>query len=150
MDPHEALTIMSSTIKIVSALAAALLLTTATVQADDAPAAVDGEKKCIALQRIRNTKVIDNQHIRFELLGGKYYMNELPSKCPGLRKDKPFMYKTSLSQLCDLDIITVLEQTGGGYMQGASCGLGKFVPHDKDAKDKADKAMEATSDAKPV
>jgi hypothetical protein len=144
---------MSSTIKIVSALATALLLTTAPVQAEDAPAAVDGEKKCIALQRIRSTKVIDNQHIRFELQGGKYYMNELPNKCPGLRKDKPFMYKTSLNQLCDLDIITVLEQAGGSFMQGASCGLGKFVPYDKDAhdaKEKADKAAKVISGAKPV
>ncbi|MEJ2760591.1 MAG: hypothetical protein P8126_03375, partial [Gammaproteobacteria bacterium] len=36
------------------------------------------------------------------------------------------MYRTSLSQLCDLDIITVLDSVGGEYRPGASCGMGHF------------------------
>ncbi len=38
------------------------------------------------------------------------------------------MYKTSMSQLCELDMITVLNNMGFGFMQGATCGLGKFYP----------------------
>jgi hypothetical protein len=42
------------------------------------------------------------------------------------------MYRTSLPQLCDLDIITVLDDAGFGFMPGASCGLGRFYPITKD------------------
>jgi len=38
------------------------------------------------------------------------------------------MYRTSLSQLCDLDLITVLESGGFGLMPLSSCGLGRFYP----------------------
>ena len=93
--------------------------------------AVEGTKKCIPVYKISSIDVLDNQHIRFEVLGGPDYMNTLPNKCPGLTKYSPIMYKTALSQLCDLDTITVLHEVGSGFMRGASCGLGKFVPMDE-------------------
>ena len=95
------------------------------------PALADDEesaKKCIPLYRISSVDVLDSQHIRFETHGGPDYMNTLPNKCPGLSKHDPIMYKTSLNRLCDLDTITVLNQIGSGFIQGATCGLGKFVP----------------------
>ncbi len=51
----------------------------------------------------------------------------LPDACPGLGFERAFGYRTSLSQLCKQDIITVL-QTGAGPMAGASCGLAEFQP----------------------
>jgi hypothetical protein len=41
------------------------------------------------------------------------------------------MYRTSLNQLCDLDVITVLDDSGFGLMPQASCGLGQFYAIDK-------------------
>ncbi|MDH3511808.1 MAG: hypothetical protein OER85_13220, partial [Gammaproteobacteria bacterium] len=38
----------------------------------------------------------------------------------------------SLSQLCDLDIITVLNDYGFGFTPGPSCGLGRFYPITKE------------------
>jgi ethanolamine utilization protein EutP (predicted NTPase) len=64
------------------------------------------------------------------MLGGKIYRNTLPHSCPGLGFEEKFMYKTSLSQLCSVDIITVLHNAGG-LNRGASCGLGKFQPMEK-------------------
>ena len=92
----------------------------------------DGAKKCIHINRISSVRVIDNQHIRFKMSGGTDYLNTLPHTCPGLGKHTPIMYKTSLNQLCDLDTVTVLNSIGGGFMRGASCGLGKFVPLTED------------------
>ena len=85
-------------------------------------------KHCLPIQSISTTRVIDRQHILFKMRSGPDYMNELPNKCPGPYKSKAIMYKTSLSKVCDLDIVTVLDSIGGGYMPGASCGLGHFVP----------------------
>ena len=92
----------------------------------------DDSKRCISLARIDRTHVLDDYSILFYLRGRKVYINKLPRKCPGLRRADSFMYKTSLSQLCDLDIITALDNIGFGFSRGASCGLGKFYPIDKD------------------
>ncbi len=79
---------------------------------------------CLALRRIRDTRVLSDQVIDFRLLGGRTYRNTLPASCPGLGFEERFAYKTSLDRLCSVDVITVLR--AGGPPQGPSCGLGRF------------------------
>jgi hypothetical protein len=88
---------------------------------------------CVQITSIRSTDVRDDRTIDFILNGNKVYRNTLPYSCPSLGFEKRFMYETSLSQLCSVDIITVLYQTSG-LQRGASCGLGKFQPMQKMAK----------------
>ena len=83
---------------------------------------------CVELSRIRESKVIDDRTIDFVLRDGSVLRNTLPSSCPSLGFERAFTYKTSISRLCSVDIITVIMQ-GGGVRTGASCGLGKFVPY---------------------
>jgi hypothetical protein len=80
---------------------------------------------CVQLNRIHHTRVRDDQTIDFFMNGGKVMRNTLPYECPALAFEERFAYETSLSRLCSLDTITVL-QSGAG--RGASCGLGKFQP----------------------
>jgi len=87
---------------------------------------------CIPINQIRSTNVRDDRTIDFIVGGSKIYRNTLPNSCPSLGFEKRFAYKTSLSQLCSVDIVTVLMQGGGsGLMRGASCGLGAFQPMEK-------------------
>ncbi len=81
---------------------------------------------CVSLQSIRSTQVHGDSTIDFHMNGGKVYRNTLPNSCPSLGFEERFLYKTSLSQLCSVDIITVLQSPG--LSQGPSCGLGKFQP----------------------
>jgi hypothetical protein len=119
-------------------LCAVLAATTLPVLAKEKPdpyvpasgAAVD----CVQIQSIRSTNVRDDRTIDFIMNGNKVYRNSLPNSCPSLGFEKRFMYKTSLSQLCSVDIITVLWNVGTGLQQGAGCGLGKFQPMEKAAK----------------
>ncbi len=60
--------------------------------------------------------------------GDEVYRNDLPHSCPGMRRNDTLMYRTSVGQLCNVDIITVLEDWGFGFAPGASCGLGMFHP----------------------
>lgn len=90
------------------------------------PAAEAGH--CVSLARIRQTRVLDDRTILFELTGNETLVNHLPYRCPGLGFDKSFGYKTSLSELCSQDIIWVITNTPG-MQRGASCGLGKFEPY---------------------
>ncbi|WP_088182716.1 hypothetical protein [Sphingobium sp. Z007] len=89
---------------------------------------------CVPIQSIRSTNVRDDRTIDFIMNGNKVYRNILPNSCPSLGFEKRFLYKTSLSQLCSVDIITVLWNGGPGLQQGASCGLGKFQPMEKAPK----------------
>ena len=80
-------------------------------------------KRCVSLNRIQSTKVLDDRTIFFKMRGKKHYVNRMSRKCPSLKREERFMYKTSIGQLCSVDIITVLDSFGRSW---ASCGLGKF------------------------
>ena len=80
-------------------------------------------KRCISLNRIGRTKVLDDKTIFFKMRGKKHYVNRMKYKCPSLKREERFMYKTSIGRLCSIDTITVLDSFGRSW---ASCGLGKF------------------------
>ena len=87
----------------------------------------DGKpESCISLNRIRQSHVRNDRVIDFEMYGGKLYRNTLDYSCPSLGFEKRFAYRTSMSELCSVDIITVLQSPG--ITRGASCGLGEFQP----------------------
>jgi hypothetical protein len=88
--------------------------------------AVGEPKSCVTISQIRSTKVVDNSTIDFRMAGGKTYRNALPQSCPGLKFEDRFSYRTSLNQLCSVDIVRVLHDQGGRLYEGAGCGLGKF------------------------
>jgi hypothetical protein len=76
---------------------------------EPAPVRAVGEPvSCVTLSQIRSTKVIDNSTIDFHMAGRKIYRNSLPQSCPGLKFEDHFSYKTSLNQLCSVDIVRVL------------------------------------------
>jgi len=115
--------------------AIALMAAALGISADARPLRPEQEAKirpvgdavdCIPLHSIRNTRVRDDRTIDFYMDGRKVYRNTLPNSCPQLGFEEKFSYKTSLSQLCSVDIITVLHSAP--LMSGASCGLGKFQP----------------------
>jgi hypothetical protein len=80
---------------------------------------------CVQLVSIDHTRVRDDRTIDFYMRGRQVYRNTLPQSCPGLGFEESFSYKTSLSRLCSVDIITVLHHD---RIRGASCGLGQFQP----------------------
>lgn len=116
-------------------LAAAMILTAIAAAPSTArdrnhvPAAtVTGSaRSCIPLRAIRDSQVRSDSVIDFMTSRDKGYRVTIDPPCPGLGFDRAFSYKTSLSQLCAQDIITVLRQDGG-LTPGASCGLAPFQP----------------------
>jgi len=95
-------------------------------QADIPPGNVTGEAvSCIQINRIKNTRVHGDETIDFVMDGGTVYRNTLPNRCYSLGFEERFAYQTSTSQLCNVDLITVLHSDGA---RGTSCGLGMFLP----------------------
>jgi hypothetical protein len=84
-----------------------------------------GERKmCLNAASIKETLILDDQTILFEMYGGTIYISRLPIKCDGLRVSGGFSYKISSSKLCKQEIITIVEE---GPFHGSKCGLGEFI-----------------------
>ena len=112
-------------------LGSVTLASTAAAQDD-----IDREgERCISVTRLRSTHVVDDRTVLFYMRGGDIYRNVLRHDCPGLKRENRFSYKVSVSRLCSVQTITVLEDFGGSLSRGISCGLGKFYQISKDEAD---------------
>ncbi|MFC4292635.1 hypothetical protein ACFOWX_09450 [Sphingorhabdus arenilitoris] len=108
----------------------------AAIAAPDAPAdteikTVGKPQNCLNIRQIRSTDVVDKNTIDFKMTNGKIYRNILPNSCSSLRFEEAFSYRVSTGQLCNIDIIRVLQNFGGRIEQGEACGLGKFQQIEK-------------------
>lgn len=117
---------------ITSLSTAIFVLTAAGTGAEESGLLVDEGQmeisvRCLSLNRVKRTKIISRKHIAFYTRDGAIYINTLPRKCSGLSRHKSFAYKSTAGKLCDLDTVTVLDNFGGSFQMGPSCGLGKFT-----------------------
>jgi hypothetical protein len=105
---------------------AALSLASAAAQDDEEDS--DEPVRCLSMNSIRQTKVLDDQRVLFIEGRDKMFLNRLDRECLGLFRNGTFTYKVQSgarhARLCDTDSITVLETTG----RGLNCGLGVFEP----------------------
>ncbi|HEX7080789.1 MAG TPA: DUF6491 family protein [Gammaproteobacteria bacterium] len=98
-------------------------------QDDDEEELVDrAPERCISLNRVDETEVIDDRTLIFLMRDGGIYLNHLSRECPGLKREERFMYSPTSNRLCDIDTITVLEQWAFGLTRGFTCQLGQFHP----------------------
>lgn len=79
-------------------------------------------KDCLSTTQLKNTTVLDDKTILFELRDRSVWKNTLDYGCPSLNFYQAFSYETFGARLCDMDYIKVFENG----RTGASCGLGKF------------------------
>jgi len=91
--------------------------------------------RCINLRSIDRTEVVDDENIIFYMRGDRIYVNHLKHSAMGLRKNQPFMYETTSTQLCANDMIVVLERWPGGLSRWGSAPLGRFEPIDEERAD---------------
>jgi len=97
------------------------------------------EKNCLNTTRIRNSRVIDDNHIIFEVRGRKVYLNTLPRKCPTLGFHKAIQYTVRGGAICKNDLFQVFDTTG---IRGVGCSFGAFEELNKKAgKDEKKEAV---------
>lgn len=95
------------------------------IAAEDPP---DTSIPCVSLRNTQDINIIDDNNIVFHMGGNSYYLNTLPYRCNGLKRNDTIMFRTSIDKVCDVDVITVLQNIGPGFQAGPSCGLGRFIP----------------------
>jgi hypothetical protein len=98
------------------------------------------KESCIETIRIKETRILDDQTILFEMRGGEFYINRLPVKCASLRIAGGFSYTTSIAKLCKQDIIKVVQPSSA---PSQTCSIGEFVEFkEKGTVDKIQKMLE--------
>ncbi len=85
-------------------------------------------ENCIRLRQIRQSHVLSDREIFFEMLGGGGYLSTLSHRCPQLGFYESFSYSTSTGRLCNTDLITVINHSP---VAGTTCGLGLFQAYEK-------------------
>jgi hypothetical protein len=82
---------------------------------------------CIFLREINSTEIIRNTAIVYRMNNGTIYVNHPDSGANFLDRDDILVTDTHSPQLCNVDIVRLLDS--GSRMTTGSVGLGKFVPY---------------------
>jgi hypothetical protein len=84
---------------------------------------------CIDQKTIDSSKIVDNAII-YRMKFGPWYVNK-PDKgrCTLLQPERQLITRTTGTQLCRLDSVTISDLTAG--IQYGACTLGDFVPYTK-------------------
>ncbi len=105
---------------------AGLSFTCASAQDDEEES--DEPLRCLSMNSIRSTVVVDDNRVLFFQARDRVFLNRLDRECLGLARSGTFSYKVQSgarhARLCSTDSITVLETSG----RGLNCGLGLFEP----------------------
>ncbi len=113
---------------ILPAFGLCLALAVPAAAADKAP--VEGYTRtgettnCLTVNRIQQSRILGENQILFEMLGGDRYLSE-PENCH-LRKTYALKYDATINQLCTTTIVTLLDVSGGGPAIMGGCGLAPF------------------------
>ena len=88
---------------------------------------VAGETRaCVPQHQLRGNRTVGDA-IVFEGIGDTIYVNRPAAGCPDLRGGRALRTRTTSSQLCRGDIVTVFDPVSGAEFGG--CGLGDFTPY---------------------
>jgi len=87
---------------------------------------------CINLRDIRSTDIIDDVGILYTTNGGTVYLNRPNGGASFLDDDDILVTRSFSSQLCNIDIVQLVDRAGR-FPKG-SISLGEFIPYAKPPK----------------
>ncbi len=82
-------------------------------------------ERCIPVRSIRNSEVLDDRHVVFELPSKTYYLVQFRHTCHQLRRGTTIAYEPRGSQLCRLDDIHAINSFSIGSV-GPPCSIPGF------------------------
>jgi hypothetical protein len=84
---------------------------------------------CVSLRNLRGNRSAGENALIFDGLGGRLYVNRPPAGCPVLRAGNALNVRTTGTQLCRGDIVSVYDPIS--RVDYGSCGLGDFEPYER-------------------
>ncbi len=101
-------------------------LATKTPPTDPLTLRTRGEPQtCIQTRANVSTKQAGDSVLMFRL-GNRWYRNDLRARCPWLRDDRILIFRTTMTQYCDLDPFDIVDPFSG--INFGICSLGRFTP----------------------
>ena len=82
-------------------------------------------ERCIQVRSIRDSEVLDDRHVVFQLSGQQYYLVQFKHTCHRLRRGSSIAYESRGSQLCRLDNIHAIDDLRYGGT-GPPCSIPGF------------------------
>lgn len=134
------------TLRTILASAAAVAIAATAAQASPADRTAKAEAKlakmiegrvagkpvsCLPMHQIRSSRIIDRTAIVYEV-GTTLYVNRPRQGATSLDRDDILVTRTSLSQLCSVDIVRLVDPTS--HIESGFVSLGEFVPYKKPPK----------------
>lgn len=90
------------------------------------PDAYPGLERCIFTRDIRDTEILDDRHVVFELSRNRLYLVQFQYACHGLRRGGSMAYETRNGSLCRLDQLRAFEP--GLSIPYPPCSVPGFMP----------------------
>jgi hypothetical protein len=85
-------------------------------------------ERCINVRSIRDTDILDERHIVFEVAGGKLYLVQFKRRCYDLRPSATLFFEPRGNRLCQLDMIRASRSFGiGPPDMGIPCSIPGFI-----------------------
>ncbi|MFU8816320.1 MAG: DUF6491 family protein [Pseudomonadales bacterium] len=86
-------------------------------------------QRCLATHAYRNVRVLDDRHVLFEGPGDRAWLNQLRSRCVGLRRNATLRFRLRDNRVCSLDSFEAVDTFFGRWdRSSATCTLGEFQP----------------------
>lgn len=93
-------------------------------------------ERCLSPNQFRHVRILDDRHILFEGRKGKFWLNTLPVRCPGLDRSSVLRMDrlTGRGSLCRLDSFAVYDWLDWPWYRrwpwssGPKCAMGDFQP----------------------
>jgi len=83
-------------------------------------------ERCLSTFDYDQVEVLDDRHLLFRDRN-RYWLNELRSRCPGLRRHDTLLFERRSPQLCALDTAAVVQRFLFFWQRtGPTCTLGDF------------------------
>ena len=87
---------------------------------------------CVNSRDLQGNRSIGEEAIVFEGPGRRIWINRPAAGCPALTDSRALRVRTTSTQLCRGDIVTVFDPVSG--IEYGGCGLGDFTPYERNPR----------------
>ena len=112
-------------------------------------AAYTNNRRCLSVGRYRQVDILNNQTLVFRGRGNRAWVNLLPRRCVGLRRDMILAIERRGPRICSRDQFRAMPRIGA-TVGTAFCSLGVFHPVHADNLGAIEGALRARHDNKVV
>lgn len=112
---------------------------------DDAYAG--GVERCLSTHQYRNIEIVSDQYLLVRGSRGRAWVNELPRRCRGMRRDSILVTESRVGRICQSDLFRAMDRVdfSGPPIAHATCAFGVFQPVAADQVDLIREALVAKS-----